>query len=96
VILGLPVPGRNTIGRQAGIKPLALHISKRREPNHNQDCITESSRALNPSRALYKHTRIMHEMGTTTGNTTVTLRLKALVVQTLSRVKIQNITRRGH
>jgi hypothetical protein len=73
---GLPVPGQNTIGRQVGIKPLTLHISKRRETNHNQDCITESSKALNPSRALYIYTRIMHEMGNHSWYTIVTLRLK--------------------
>jgi hypothetical protein len=67
MILGLPVPGRNTIGRHAGIKPSALHMSKRRETNHNQDCITEISRALNPSCALYIYTRIMHEMVTIVG-----------------------------
>jgi hypothetical protein len=76
VILGLPVPDRNIIGRQAGIKPSALHISKRCETNYNQDCITKSSRALNPSRALYIHTRIMHEMGNHSWYTTVTLQLK--------------------
>jgi hypothetical protein len=83
VILGLPVPGRNTIGRQAGIKPSALHISKRRETNHNQDCITESLRILNPSRALYIHTRIMHKMGNQSWYTTVTLRLKGNIAKLL-------------
>jgi hypothetical protein len=43
---GVTVPGRNTIGMQAGT-PSALHISKRRETNHNQDCITKSSRTIN-------------------------------------------------
>jgi hypothetical protein len=33
---------------------------------------------------------------TTTDNTTVTLPLKAVIVKTLSKVKIQIITRRGH
>jgi hypothetical protein len=93
VILGLPVQGQNAIGRQAGIKPSALHISKRRETNHNQDCITESSRILNPSRALYIHTHIMHEMGNQSWYTTVTLQLKGNIAKLLpeQRTKVLQI-----
>jgi hypothetical protein len=71
------------MGRQARIKPLTLHISKRRETNHNQDCITKSSRTLNPSHALYIHTRIMHEMDNHSWYTTVTLRLKGNIAKLL-------------
>jgi hypothetical protein len=82
VILGLPIPGRNTIGRQAGT-PSSLHISKRHETIHNQDRITESLRTLNPSRALYIHTRIMHEMGNHSWYTIETLRLKGNMAKLL-------------
>jgi hypothetical protein len=91
VILGLPVPGRNTIGRQARIKPSALQISKHRETNHNQDCITESLRASNPSRALYIRTRIMHEIGNQSWYTTVTLPLKGNIVKLLPKQRSKGL-----